>query len=406
LSSRIRDRIITNIYLEAVGTSKNKKGEDEMEKKNNIWGKWLYWFIFAVAVIIVYKTLDNFTQISNWIKGIISVLMPFIVGILIAYILYIPSKKIEGFYLKSKLKIVKKKARTLSVFTVYLIAIILIILAMNFIIPTLATSIQDLANNLVGYYNNTMEGLKNIPEESILRKIDIEKIANSLSDIKIEEYINLNTITEYAKGAIGIANGIFDFFVSLIVSVYVLLERTRILNFMKKLAGAILKEKTYNSIGKYFNNTNTIFFKFLSSQVIDAIIVGILTSIAMLILGVKYAVLLGFLIGISNLIPYFGAIIGVGVSIIITIFTGGISQAVWMAIIVIVLQQIDANIINPKIIGSSLEISPLLVIFAVTIGGAYFGVFGMFLAVPIFTVIKILIEDYIEYKNSMKNIST
>lgn len=376
-----------------------------MEKKNNIWGKWLYWFIFAVAVIIVYKTLDNFTQITNWIKGIINVLMPFIVGILIAYILYIPSKKIEGFYLKSKLKLIKKKARTLSVFTVYLIAIILIILAMNFIMPTLVTSFQDLANNLVGYYNNTMEGLKNIPEDSILRKIDIEKIASSLSNIKLEEYINLNTITEYAKGAIGIANGIFDFFVSLIVSVYILLERTRILNFVRRLAGAILKEKTYNAIGKYFNNTNTIFFKFLSSQVIDAIIVGILTSVAMLILGVKYAVLLGFLIGISNLIPYFGAIIGVGISIIITIFTGGISQAIWMAIIVIVLQQIDANIINPKIIGSSLEISPLLVIFAVTIGGAYFGVFGMFLAVPIFTVIKILIEDYIEYKNSIKNIS-
>lgn len=373
-----------------------------MEKKNNIWGKWLYWFIFAVAVIIVYKTLDNFTQITNWIKGIINVLMPFIVGILIAYILYIPSKKIEGFYLKSKLKLIKKKARTLSVFTVYLIAIILIILAMNFIMPTLVTSFQDLANNLVGYYNNTMEGLKNIPEDSILRKIDIEKIASSLSNIKLEEYINLNTITEYAKGAIGIANGIFDFFVSLIVSVYILLERTRILNFVKKLAGAILKEKTYNAIGKYFNNTNTIFFKFLSSQVIDAIIVGILTSVAMLILGVKYAVLLGFLIGISNLIPYFGAIIGVGISIIITIFTGGISQAIWMAVIVIVLQQIDANIINPKIIGSSLEISPLLVIFAVTVGGAYFGMFGMFLAVPIFTVIKILIEDYIEYKNSIK----
>lgn len=373
-----------------------------MEKKNNIWGKWLYWFIFAVAVIIVYKTLDNFSQIANWVKGIINVLMPFIIGILIAYILYIPSKKIEKFYLKSKLKLVKKKARTFSVFTVYLIVLIVIIIAMNFIIPTLATSIQDLANNLVGYYNNTMEGLKNIPEESIIRKIDIEKIANSLSDIKIEEYINIDTITEYAKGAIGIANGIFDFFVSLIVSVYILLERTRILNFIKKLAGAVLKEKTYNSIGKYFKNTNTIFFKFLSSQVIDAIIVGILTSIAMLILGVKYAVLLGFLIGISNLIPYFGAIIGVGISIIITIFTGGISQAVWMAVIVIIIQQIDANIINPKIIGSSLEISPLLVIFAVTIGGAYFGVFGMFIAVPIFTVIKILIEDYIEYKNAIK----
>ncbi len=377
-----------------------------MEKKNNIWRSWLYWFIFAVAVITVYKTLDNFTQITNWVKGIINVLMPFIIGILIAYIFYIPSKKIEGFYSKSKLKLVKKKARTLSVFTVYLIALIIIILVMNFIIPTLVTSFQDLANNLVGYYNNTIEGLKNIPEESILRKIDIEKVANSLSDIKIEEYVNLSTITEYAKGAIGIANGIFDFFVSLIVSVYILLERTRILNFIKKLAGAMLKEKTYNAIGKYFKNTNTIFFKFLSSQVIDAIIVGILTSVAMLILGVKYAVLLGFLIGISNLIPYFGAIIGVGISIIITIFTGGISKSIWMAVIVIILQQIDANIINPKIIGSSLEISPLLVIFAVTIGGAYFGVFGMFIAVPIFTVIKILMEDYIEYKNSIRNTNT
>ncbi len=145
-----------------------------------------------------------------------------------------------------------------------------------------------------------------------------------------------------------------------------------------------------------------MFFKFLSSQLLDAIIVGILTSIAMMILGVKYAILLGFLIGLSNLIPYFGAIVGIGITIIITIFTGGITQAIWLAVVVIILQQIDANIINPKIVGDSLKISPLLVIFAVTVGGAYFGMFGMFLAVPIFTVLKIFIEDYIEYKNTTK----
>ena len=371
-----------------------------MEKKDNIWGKWIYWFIFAVAVILVYKTLDNFTAISNWIKGILNVLIPFIIGILIAYIFYIPCKKIEKLYSKSKL--LRKRARGLSVLTVYLIALILIILILNFIIPTLATSVNDLANNLVGYYNNTIQSIKNIPEDSILRKIDIEKIAKSLSDINIEEYINVETILTYAKGAIGIANGILDIFISFIVSIYMLLERTQILNFIKKIAGAIFKEKTYNAIGKYFNSTNAIFFKYLSSQIIDAIIIGILTSIAMLILGVKYAILLGFLIGLSNLIPYFGAIVGVGISILITIFTGGLSKAIWMAIVVIVLQQIDANIINPKIVGDSLKISPLLVIFAVTIGGAYFGVIGMFLAVPIFTVLKIIIEDYINYKNRIK----
>ena len=360
-----------------------------MEKKNNIWGKWLYWFVFAVAVIAVYKTLDNFKDITNWIKGILDVLMPFIVGIFISYILYIPCKKIENIYSKSKFKLIRKRARGISVFTVYLIALILLTLAIQFIVPTLATSITDLANNLVGYYNNTMENFNNIPEDSILRKIDINKIAESLSNIKIEEFINLETIMEYAKGALGIATGIFDFFVSLIVSVYVLIERTQILQFIKKLSNVIFKEKTYNVIGKYFNNTNAVFFKFLSSQLLDAIIVGILTSIAMMILGVKYAILLGFLIGLSNLIPYFGAIVGIGITIIITIFTGGITQAIWLAVVVIILQQIDANIINPKIVGDSLKISPLLVIFAVTVGGAYFGMFGMFLAVPIFTVLKI-----------------
>ncbi len=375
-----------------------------MEKKNNIWGKWLYWFIFAVAVITVYKTLDNFKDITNWIKGIIGVLMPFIVGILLAYLFYLPCKKIEKTYQKSKIKIVKKKSRALSILTVYLIVLIIIIIAMNFIIPTLATSITDLANNIVGYYNTTIANFENIPEDSFLRKIDINKIADILSNIKIEDFINFDTITQYAKGALGIANGILDFFISLIVSVYILLERTQILAFMKKLANAIFKEKTYKAIGKYFNNTNEIFFKFLSSQLLDGFIVGILTSIAMLILDVKYAILLGFLIGLSNLIPYFGAIIGVGVSIIITIFTGGIPKAIWLAIIVIILQQVDANIINPKIVGNSLQISPLLVIFAVTIGGAYFGILGMFLAVPVFTVLKVIIEDYIDYRNQIKNL--
>lgn len=376
-----------------------------MEKKNNTWGKWLYWFIFAVAVITVYKTLDNFSNIANWIKGILDVLMPFIIGIFIAYIFYIPCRNMENIFTKSKFKIIRKKARPISIFVIYLIALIIIVLAINFIVPALATSVTDLANNLVNYYNNTIEGFKNIPEDSILRKIDIEKIANSLANINIEDFINLDTITQYAKGAIGIANGLFDFFVSLIVSVYILLERKQILGFIKKLAGVIFKEKTYNALGKYFNNTNAIFFKFLSSQILDGFVIGVLTSIAMMILGVRYAILLGFLIGLSNLIPYFGAIVGVGIAIIITIFTGGITQAIWLAIIVIILQQIDANIINPKIVGNSLKISPLLVIFAVTVGGAYFGVLGMFLAVPVFTVLKILIQDYIEYKNKIKNVT-
>lgn len=115
-------------------------------------------------------------------------------------------------------------------------------------------------------------------------------------------------------------------------------------------------------------------------------------------MGIKYAVLLGFMIGLFNLIPYFGAIIAIIIAGLITVLTGGPSQALWMVIVVTIIQQIDANIINSKIIGGTLKISPLLVIFAVTVGGAYFGVLGMFLAVPVAAVLKELLNDYIENK--------
>jgi len=200
---------------------------------------------------------------------------------------------------------------------------------------------------------------------------------------------------QYAQNILNVFSSIFDVFVSLVVSVYVLLQRKEIMSFLNKLAKRVFNKKAYNHIDKYFGQVNEMFFKFVGSQVIDAFIVGILTTIAMSIIGVKYAPLLGFMIGLFNLIPYIGAIVAVAIAILITFITGGWLQALIMAIVVVVLQQIDANIINPRIIGNSLEISPLLVIFSVTVGGAYFGMIGMFLAVPVAAVIKLILEDFV-----------
>lgn len=372
------------------------------KKKKKKWANWISWFLFAVAVIFVYKTLDNLSDITDWIRSFLSVLMPFLMGILIAYLFYIPCRKIEGLYNKIKVKGIQKKARVLSVFTVYIIAILIVIIAINFVVPVVAQSLIDLTNNIQGYYDSAIHTLDNLPEDSIFNMINAKEIIEELENVDLKQYFNMEMLSQYAKGVINVAVGIFDLFVTVVVSIYILIERKEILEFFRKLAKAVFKDSTYKNLGKYFYKTNDVFFRFLSSQLLDAFVVGVLTSVAMSILGVKYAILLGFLIGISNLIPYFGAIVGVGVSIIITIFTGGFGKAVWMAVVVIVLQQIDANIINPKITGNSLKISPLLVIFAVTLGGAYFGVLGMFLAVPIMTVCKLLIQDYIEYKNTLK----
>ena len=374
-----------------------------MENNKKKITKWFYWFLFAVAVIIVYKIIDNFSGIGNWIKNFLDVLMPFIIGLLIAYLLYIPSRKIEGIYKKcSKVKFIKKRARGLSIFTVYLIVIVVLIISFIYLLPILSSSIIDLVNNIQGYYNSLVNNINSLPEDSILKNEVVLDVVNSVKNIDLKQYFNLDRLADYAKGVISVAGKVLDFFVAIIVSVYLLLQRKQILEFIKKFCRAVFKERTYRNLGKYFDRTNNIFFNFLAGQLLDGIIIGIITSIAMSILGVKYAVLLGFMIGIFNLIPYFGAIIAVIIAALITLLTGGLWQAVLMVIVVTILQQIDANIINPKILGNSLKISPLLVIFAVSVGEAYFGFWGMFLSVPIIAVLKLLICDYIEFKNNEK----
>ncbi len=371
-----------------------------MKKDKKIISKWMYWFSFAVALILVYKVLDSFSDIKLWFSNLFSVLSPFIVGIIIAYILYIPSRKFEQIY--GKVKIIKKRARPLSIFTVYILFILLIIIGIRFLVPAITSSFQDLVNNFQSYYISIKESIMALPEDSIFKSERFMNVINQFNGFKIEDYVNLNMIGQYAQGVISFASGIFDMFVSLVVSLYILLDRKKIIDFIKKFVGAFFNNQSYKNIGKYFHRTNEIFCKFLSSQFLDAIVVAILTSVAMSIMHIKYAVMLGLFIGLFNLIPYFGAIIAVTISVILTILTGGISQAIEMAIVVIILQQIDANFINPKIVGESLEISPLLVIFSVTVGGAYFGILGMFLAVPISAVIKLLITDWVEYKYQKK----
>lgn len=365
------------------------------EEKNNI-KKWMFWFSLALAVIAIYNILGNLSGVGRWIGNLIDVLMPFCLGILIAYLLYLPCKKIEEAYRKTKLKrFINKHARGMSILTTYIMALIIIIIILNVIIPIVVQSLTDLFANLPGYYNSVMEKINNLPEDNILRSEKITEILNSLKNIDFTALINMEKIQGYIKSVISAIETIFDAFIAIIVSIYILAQRNKIINFLSRLTRAIFKESAYLKIRKYFIRANDIFFKFLTSQFLDAILVGVLVSIAMSILKVKYSVLLGFMIGLFNLIPYFGAIIAVIISVLITILTGGIGKALIMAIVVVILQQIDANVINPKIVGDSLEVSPLLVIFAVTLGGAYFGVLGMFLAVPIVTVIKVIIEDFI-----------
>lgn len=368
------------------------------EEIKSHWKTWIFCFSLAIAIIFVYKAIDSIAYIANFMSGLIAVVSPFLMGILIAYLLYTPENKIERALKKSKIRLVRKKARPISILLTYIMFILLVIILINVILPVVIESINELIGNFQNYYTKFMDTYNSLPENDVFKTEVIHGFLNELQKIDLKEYVSIETITGYLKGAVSFASGILDTFIAFVVSIYILSERTEIIRFFKKLFKVTLNKKVCNYLGKYFYNSNQVFFKFLSSQFIDAVVVGVLATIAMKIIGVKYAALLGFTIGLFNMIPYFGAIIAVAISALITLITGGLSQAIVMLIVVIILQQIDANVINPKIIGDSLKISPLIVILSVTIGGAYFGVLGMFLGVPVAAVIKILVNDYIDAK--------
>ena len=371
-----------------------------MEEIKQGWKKRISWLLIALTVVIVYKMLDNFSNVTEWFGTFFRILKPFFAGLLISYILFMPCKKIENALSKSKLKFVKKKARGLSVIATYIIFVLIMVIIINCIFPVLKESVVELVSNIPGYYETLVNKYEELPEDSVLKSDVIKDKMTELSNIDMKQFLSINNekIIEYVKNIINIFSGIFDVFVSIIVSVYILLQRTAIMKFLRRFARAVFKKNTYEAVNKYFTKANEVFFTFISSQLLDAVIVGILTTVAMLIIKVKYAPLIGFTIGLFNMIPYIGAIVAVGIGILITFITGGLGKAIAMAIVVIILQQIDANII-----GVSLEISPLLVIFAVTVGGAYFGILGMFLGVPIAVVTKTVLNDWIDSKNKFRD---
>ena len=172
------------------------------EEKHNI-KRWLFWFSLALAVIVLYNVLGNLTGIGRWIGNLMNVLMPFFLGLLIAYILYLPCKKIENLYKKTKKKrFVNKHARGLSILTTYIIAIIIIIIILNVIIPIVIQSLTDLFTNLPGYYNSVIEQINSLPEDNILRSEKATEIIESIKNIDIIALINMEKIQEYIKSFI------------------------------------------------------------------------------------------------------------------------------------------------------------------------------------------------------------
>ena len=173
-----------------------------MNEVKNHWKKWVYWFLLGVAIIVVYKALDNFEQVTGVINKFLNIIAPFFVGIFIAYLLYVPCKKIENIYLKAKNKFIKRKSRALSIITVYLIIVIILVILINVILPVVYESIVDFLSNIQLYYEMAMERYNDLPNDSILKSDIVNETIENIKHLDLKQYFNFDRTMEYLISAI------------------------------------------------------------------------------------------------------------------------------------------------------------------------------------------------------------
>jgi len=367
-----------------------------MNKENFEKSKWIPICIIAVILMIIYKTIDNLGQITGVISRFLMVLSPLLYGVLFAYFFYLPHQKIENLFRKSKSKFFSAKARGLSTLAVFFLLIVILVCVIMFIVPILIQSVIELAGNVPTYINFILDFLDSVPEDSIWYSLHL---ADNIRDSTIGfvyQYINAARIEQIARGIIDIAGSVGSLFLGLIISLYLLWEREKIGEFFKRLSNVFFKkEKLRNRITRYLSQVNSVLFTFIASKGLDSVINFVVVTSILLIFKIPYAFLLGLIAGLFNFIPYLGSLIAVILILLITIITGGLGKAIQVVFPLLIFQQLDGNFIEPRIMKSSLKISPILVIIAVVTGGAYFGIMGMFLAVPIVVVIKQILLEYI-----------
>jgi predicted PurR-regulated permease PerM len=362
------------------------------------------YFILGVFLIIAFKIIAELGFFAEHFDRFWGVVTPFLIGGIVAYILNLPCSAIQKLFKKIRNPFVQKRSRGLSVITLFVLIVALLVFSFNLIIPAVSRSVTTFIDEFDSHVETfagwvaTVESW-NLPE--FLPDIDEEMIIGM-----VEEFIaDMDTegIASSIMAGFGAAGVVlFQTILVVVSSIYLLIEKDRLKGFAKRFIAAVTSSKTNEVVLKTTRKLNFNFHMYIYAQTIDGIILGSLMTGLLLIFRSPYALLLGIILGVVNYIPYFGSIFGTIFAVIVMALTQGVPTAALAAIFMFILQQADGNFIQPRLLGGSFSLSPLLVIISVTIGMAYGGVLGMLVAVPIVAILKDFLDEYIEYREEKK----
>lgn len=382
----------------------------KFEKNNRYFTIALYAFGVIAASIILIFVLISPDRLLSGISKTISILTPLIIGFAIAFILNPLLKWFEKTVFKKVLLKDKQKKtkRVLSIVCTYLSFFGILSLFFVLIVPSIAKSVSDLANNIQGYYTSGVALIT-----SFLQKFNVSdeivtyfnNLGTGIIDVVIDLLKNISTyLPKIFDVALSAGSVIKNIVVGFALSIYMLSSKEVFKRQSKKIMTVFLKSETKERTIRVFKLSHSTFSKYLTAYIIDSTIVGLITYFVMLIFGWPYPALIGLIIGVTNMIPFFGPFIG-GIPSALLILLVNPLQALFFVIFIVVLQQVDGNIICPRVLGHRVGLSPFWVMVAIVIGGSLFGVLGLILSVPALAVIYALGRSYINRKLKEKELA-
>lgn len=386
--------------------------------------KYIYWgitgFLVLAAAILFYYLIFHTDKMINIVKSVSSVCAPIIYGMIMAYLLtpicsFFERKLLyplyKAFHLDTEKQKTRRRIRTLAILLTMFLTIYVLYILFSIVLKEVVASIQSIVLQSSIYVNNLERLLRNL----LSSNKNIEEIATGLINTysgELNDWLNNSVlpkanviIKEVSLSVLGVAKVLWNLIIGMIISIYVLSSKETFTGQAKKIVYALFNEDSANGIVSDFRYANKTFGSYISGKIIDSIIIGLLCYVFMRILNLPYDILVSVIVGVTNVIPFFGPFLGGIPSALLILMVDPISGLKFI-VLILLLQQFDGNILGPKILGDSTGLSSFWVVFSITLFGAYFGIIGMAIGVPIFALIYAWIKRKLNSRLKKKGLAT
>jgi predicted PurR-regulated permease PerM len=366
-------------------------------------------FLLA-ASIALFLALQNLGVVLRVVKTVLGLLTPFFIGTAMAFILYVPMQMFEKRVFFSNHKVMKIVRRPLSILLSVLLISAVLFVVIVLLVPQLSESIEILTGMIPVFFRSIPGWVDHFTErfpdfnQWLLENVQVDwnRIGNTLMDWgKNSTSILLGSTISAITYVFGIT---FNLIIGFIFSMYLLYSKERLARQMKRLLYAYLSEHKADRILYIGRLANRVFYQFVTGQMLEAVILGLLCFAGMLVLRIPFAPVASILVFITAFIPLFGAFIGTAVAAFIILMVSP-AKALWFILFIIVLQQFEGNVIYPRVMGNSVGLPAMWVLFAVTVGGSTFGIVGMLLAVPVTSIVYTLLKEAVSCRLEEKGIA-